>query len=78
MQIHNRAREALYTVIVKRDNAKTLLDGWAGKSACAAEVSGNKMNLFDQRSFSLFVINWEHGWDRVLIWDCWNRRHVYL
>jgi hypothetical protein len=25
---------------------------------------------------SLFVLTWTHGWDQVVIWDTWLKRHI--
>jgi hypothetical protein len=73
-----RSAEPLYMIVVHSPNAEKLLRAW-GKSAHNAQVSieGNRMRIYEQRSYELFRVQWEHNWDQVVIWDCWNRRHIY-
>jgi hypothetical protein len=79
MTISNyRATEALYIVIVREKNGEQLLRDWAKRSNVQVTFEGNRMKMFDQRSLSLFQMNWAHGWDNVGIWDTWNKRHLNL
>lgn len=77
MTISNyRAHEALYTVIFRDDNSEKLLKEWCQENRVAATVDNNRMHIFDQRTLMLFNMSWKHDWDRIAIWDCWNKRHV--
>jgi len=79
MTISNfRASEPLYIVMVREDNAERLLRQWAQHNQCQVTIEGNRMKLFEQRSLSRFYMDWAHSWQNVLIWDCWNKRHIYL
>lgn len=78
MTISNfRATEPLYLVIIRDRNAEQLLKDWARASNAQVKIEGNRMHLFEQRTFDLFQMNWTGGWTTVTIWDCWNRRHIY-
>jgi hypothetical protein len=73
-----RSSEPLYIIMVKAANAERMLKEWAQKSRASASIEGNRMRLFEQRSLDRFHLDWPHSWDGVVIWDCWNRRHMYL
>lgn len=77
MTISNfRASEPLYIVIVREKNAEQLLKGWAKVANAQVSIETNRMKIFEQRSLSLFMMQWEHGFENVMIWDAWNKRHV--
>ena len=73
---HFRASEPLYIVILREKNAEQLFKDWAKKSNVQVSVESNKMKIFDQRSYSLFQMNWEHGNENLVVWDAWNKRHI--
>jgi hypothetical protein len=79
MTISNfRASEALYIVIVRDKNAEQLLKNWARGAGVQVTIDGNRMKIFEQRSFSLFQMSWNHDMNNVTIWDAWNKRHINL
>lgn len=79
MSISNfRANEALYLVIVRDKNAETQLKAWAKESRAPVTIENNRMKIFEQRSLTLFQMNWPHDWNNVTIWDCWKRQHINL
>ena len=78
MSANYRATTALYIIIARHKDTSTTFSTWAGKSACKVDIQGNKMYLYDERSLSLFLLNWTHGFDQILVWDCWNKRHINL
>ena len=71
-----RSSEALYIVIVRDKNAEQLLKQWAKSANVQVSIDSNRMKVFEQRGLSLFQIQWQHDWEQVTIWDCWNRRHL--
>ena len=71
-----RSTEPLYLVIVRETNAQSMLQDWAKSSRSQVSIDGNRMKMFDNRSFSLFQLQWTHNWDNVTIWDCWAKRHI--
>ena len=78
MTISNfRGSEPLYIVIVRDNNAEKLLKQWAQTTSSQVTIEGNRMKIFEQRSYSLFHMQWTHDWDNVTIWDCWNKRHIH-
>ena len=79
MSISNfRASEALYLVIVRDKNAEALLRAWARDARVTVTIENNRMKLFEQRSLTLFQMNWPHDWNNVTIWDYWKRAHINL
>jgi hypothetical protein len=72
-----RSHEPLYIIMVRETNAERLLRQWAQAAQCQVTIEGNRMKLFEQRSLDRFHVDWPHAWDNVVIWDCWNRRHIY-
>jgi hypothetical protein len=79
MSISNfRSSQALYLVIIRDRNAEQLLKDWARSANAAVTIENNRMKIFEQRSLSLFQLNWPHNWNDVTIWDYWKREHINL
>jgi len=77
MTISNfRASEPMYIVIVRDKNAEQQLKTWAREANCQVTIESNRMKIFEQRSLSMLQMSWSHGWDNVVIWDTWNKRHI--
>ena len=71
--------EALYTVIVKHDNACQHLKKWIQSSrTIQARIEENRMAIYDHNTLCLFAISWLHGFDNVMIWDQYLKRHIYF
>jgi hypothetical protein len=74
-----RSGEALYTVILRDPNAKSLLSKWSNSSrSIQARVDENRMHIFDHNTLSLFLVTWTHGWTNMVIWDPWAKRHINI
>lgn len=73
-----RSHEPLYIVILRLEQANRLLRDWAKESKISVTIENNRMMIHDHRSLEVFRIEWPHGWDEVVVWDCWNRRHIDL
>ena len=74
-----RTSEPLYTVIYRDPAARTRLISWTNTSRnIQARVDDNRMHLFDHNTFNLFLITWSHGWDNLMIWDPWAKRHINI
>lgn len=72
-----RSGEPLFTVIMRDTEARNLLTRWTTTSrSIAARVDENRMHIFDHNTLSLFIVTWEHSWDRIVIWDPWSKRHI--
>ena len=72
-----RSGEPLFTVIMRNAEAKTLFSKWTTTSrSIQARVEENRMHIFDHNTLSLFIVTWTHGWDNVVIWDPWTKRHI--
>ena len=74
-----RSGEPLFTVIMRNPEARNLLTRWTTTSkSISAKVDDNRMHIYDHNTLSLFIVTWTHGWDNVVIWDPWSKRHVYI
>ena len=74
-----RSDQPLFTVIVRDTDARNLLTRWCQTSrSIQARVEDNRMHLFDHNSLSTFLVTWTHGWDSVMIWDPWAKRHINI
>jgi hypothetical protein len=74
-----RSGEALYTVILRDPEAKNRLSKWSNTSrSIQARVEDNRMHIFDHNTFSLFLVTWTYGWDNMVIWDLWAKRHINI
>ena len=72
-----KSGEALYTVILRDPNAKSLLVKWSNSSrSIQARVDDNRMHIYDHNTLSLFVVTWNNNWDNLVIWDPWTKRHI--
>jgi hypothetical protein len=74
---HTKSGEALFIVILRGQNAKAQLTTWlsANKNA-QARIDDHRMYIMDQNTLNLFTVSWTQGWDEIVIWDTWNRRHI--
>jgi hypothetical protein len=71
--------DALYTVILRVSDAKLLLTKWTNTSRnIRARVDDNRMHIYNENTLSLFMVTWTHGWDNMVIWDTWTKRHISL
>ena len=71
--------EPIYTVIYRDTEARTHFQKWITSSrSIQARVDDNRMHLFDHNTLSLFIVTWTKGWDNILIWDIWVKRHIYF
>jgi hypothetical protein len=71
--------DALYIVIFRDPNAKTLLQKWLTANRHAqAKVEDNKLHIYDNNTFNLFCITWKNDWNNILIWDTYLKRHIYI
>lgn len=72
-----RSGEPLYTVIIRDSAARDRLIKWTTTSrSIAAKVDDNRMHIYDHNTLSLFIVTWAHGWDNMVIWDPWVKRHI--
>lgn len=80
MTISNyRSEQPLFTVIVRDANARSQLTQWTTTSrSIAARVEDNRMHIFDHNTLSLFIVTWAHGWNNLMIWDPWTKRHISI
>lgn len=75
-----RTAEPLYIVIVRNnDQAETILKTWVKENRVDhVHITGNRMMLHDQSAFQKFCITWSYSPANTMVWDTWNRRHIYL
>lgn len=75
-----RAVEPLYIIILRNNNqAESLFRNWIRDNKVEhANVNGNRMMLHDQRSLEQFRVSWNHSLSTIMVWDTWNRRHIYF
>jgi hypothetical protein len=74
-----RATDALYLITLKHNQAERLFRDWARDNRVEhSVVSGNRLSLYSAYAFDKFMLTWTHGFDRLVIWDTWSRRHIYL
>ena len=66
----------MYIVIVRDKNAEQQLKTWAREANAQVTIESNRMKIFEHRSLSMFQMSWSQGWDNVVIWDTWNKRHI--
>jgi len=71
--------DPLYTIILRDQEARNQLTRWTQSSkTIQARVEDNRMHLFDHNSLMIFVVTWCHSWDNILIWDTYQKRHIYF
>ena len=72
-----RSGEALYTVIIRDTEARNRLTKWTTTSrSIQAKVEENRMHIYDHNTLNLFIVTWANGWDNLVIWDPWTKRHI--
>ena len=71
--------DALYIIILRDPNAKSLLQKWAISNRHAqVKVEDNKLHIYDHNTLGLFFVSWKNGWDNILIWNTYLKRHIYI
>jgi hypothetical protein len=80
MSITNvRTVEPLYIVILRNQQAETLLKNWVKDNKIEhTQINGNRMMIHHQNALDRFCLTWTYNWDLVTVWDTWNRRHIYF
>lgn len=69
----------LYVVILRDPQARERLTEWTKTSkSIQARVEDNRMQVFDHNTLSLFMVTWAHGWNNLVIWDPWLKRHINI
>jgi hypothetical protein len=75
-----RAVEPLYIIIFRNNTqAESKFRSWIKEHRVEhAVVQGNKMMLHHQQALDRFMITWRENWDTIVIWDTWNKKHIYI
>lgn len=74
-----RNSDPLFTVIHRDPAARDRLTKWTQTSrSIQARVEDNRMHIYDHNTFSLFMLTWTHGWDNLVVWDPWSKRHINI
>jgi hypothetical protein len=74
-----KSNTALYIIALRDDSAKTKLTEWVnGHRHAHGRVEDHRLHIYDQNTLNLFTVTWPHSISNLTIWDCWNRRHIYL
>lgn len=74
-----RNSDPLFTVIHRDPAARDRLTKWTQTSrSIQARVEDNRLHIFDHNTFSLFMLTWTHGWDNLVVWDPWSKRHINI
>jgi hypothetical protein len=74
-----RSSEPIFTIIHRDSSANDRLNKWSKTSrSIQARVEDNRMHIYDHNTFSLFIMSWTHGWDNVMVWDPWSKRHINI
>lgn len=69
--------EPLYLVIFRDKQAEQHLKAWAKKyQVDVRHVDNNRLRVYNQHTWDQFRMTWSQAWDRITVWDCWNRRHI--
>ena len=73
----DRAGEPLFLVISRVPQIRVQFGEWLAANRNAhARIEDHRLQIMDQNTLNLFTVTWTHGWDEVVIWDTWLRRHI--
>jgi len=74
-----KSNTVLYVIAVRDEDATNKLTKWLSSNRHAsAKVEEHRLQIYDRNTLDLFVVSWPHSINNVTVWDCWNRRHIYL
>ena len=74
-----KSTEPLYMVIDRTDEARTRFNKWMSTSrSIQAKAEDNRMMIFDHNTLMIFVVTWNFGWDNIMVWDTYLKRHIYF
>jgi hypothetical protein len=72
-----RPGEPLFVVISRVPQIRTQFAEWlAANRNAQARMEDHRLQIMDQNTLNLFTVTWTHGWDEIVIWDTWLRRHI--
>ena len=74
-----KSSTALYIIALRDTDANAKLTKWLkSKHHASAKVEEHRLQIYDQNTLNLFIVTWAHSVSNLTVWDCWNRRHIYL
>jgi hypothetical protein len=74
-----KSNTALYIIALRDEDAKSKLTKWVNsRPNASAKVEEHRLQIYDQNTLNLFVVTWTYSMSNLTVWDCWNRRHIYL
>ena len=74
-----KSNTVLYIIALRDEDAKSKLTKWVNsRPTASARVEEHRLQIYDQNTLNLFVVTWAHSMNNITVWDCWNRRHIYL
>mgnify|MGYP003639685583 CR=1 FL=1 len=74
-----KSNAPVYIIAIRDEDAKEKLTKWlAANRNASAKVEEHRLQIYDQNTLNLFTVTWTHNLNNVTIWDCWNRRHIYI
>jgi hypothetical protein len=71
--------EPLYIVIMHDTEAHAILKQWHESNLTTnKQITNNRMLLFSQYELDKFRLTWGGPWNKITVWDNWNRRHIQI
>jgi hypothetical protein len=71
--------EVLYIIIFRNPDAKIFFQKWLNANRHAqARIDDNRLHIYDHNTFNSFSVSWANGWDQILVWDTFLKRHIYM
>jgi hypothetical protein len=72
--------EALYLISFRGPRGPEALQDWikTNSKRQEASVENGKMHIYNTHTLNKFCVTWDQDWSMTLIWDCWNKRHLYV
>jgi hypothetical protein len=75
--MHYAEREPIYIVIFRDTQAEHHLLDWAKRhNVDPKHIDRDRLNVYNQTVWFKFQTTWTRNWNRITVWDCWQRRHI--
>jgi hypothetical protein len=71
--------EPLYIITEPHSDSRSRFQAWIRECRVTeARMQAHRLHVYTQSCLDGFLATWPHGFGDLVIWDTWNRRHIYL
>jgi hypothetical protein len=74
-----KSSEPLYIITEHGTDTQQRFQTWMRECRVTdARLEKHRLHIYSQACFDSFLATWTHGFEHLVVWDTWNRRHIYF